>query len=72
MIVKIKCNGPVPHINDIDLDSALRQHVALRGESSASPSLNVDDMPERLVLPCRECTHKVILSRETIRSLLEK
>ena len=34
-IMKVKCNDPAPHVNDIDLDDGLRPTPVLRSKSKA-------------------------------------
>lgn len=64
--IKVKCNGPGHHINEIDLDRALRKTPVARGTNSGR-TLQSKDIPERIVLPCHECTiGKVIITREMI------
>jgi hypothetical protein len=57
-IIKVRCNGLNRHINDVDLDDALREDSIARGKDLSSPAL-----PERIVLRCRECIGKVIVTR---------
>jgi len=61
-IIKIRCNGPRQHVNEVDLGEALREQPIARQINFTSP-----DVPERIVLHCRECTEgKVILTRAMI------
>lgn len=62
-IMKVKCNDPALHVNDIDLDKVMRPTPAFRSRSKpAQPNI-----PERLVLPCQHCTTgKVIITRDMI------
>ena len=61
-IIKVRCNGANRHVNDVDLDKAMREDtIARRTDNSLSP------VPERLILRCRECADgRVILTREMI------
>ncbi len=60
-IIKIKCNGPDKHINEVDLDKALGTTVVSRG----GPTKIERPIPERVVKKCQFCTvGKVILMRE--------
>ena len=60
-IIKIKCNGPDKHINEVDLDKALGTTVVLRG----GPTQIERPIPKRVVKPCQFCTiGKVIITRE--------
>jgi hypothetical protein len=63
-IIKVRCNGPEKHINEVALDKELNTHVVLRlggGES-------LESLPERLQLPCQYCTAgKVIITRAMIQ-----
>jgi hypothetical protein len=61
-IIKIRCNGPKQHVNEVDLGDALREQPIARQINFTSP-----DVPERIVLHCRECTEgRVILTRAMI------
>lgn len=58
-VINVRCNGPNRHVNEVDLDDALRETSTLRSADLFSPST-----PERVVLRCRECTDgKVIVTR---------
>lgn len=59
-IIKVRCNGANKHINEVDLDDALLT-VPIAREIHASSVI-----PERTVLPCRECTGKVIVTRAMV------
>jgi hypothetical protein len=66
-IVKVRCNGSGRHVNEVDLEKALRPEVILRGK----PAKEQPPIPERVVLPCKECTEgKVILTRKMIEDNL--
>jgi hypothetical protein len=63
-IIKIKCNGPNQHVNDIDLGKVLQPTTVVRstllGFRPGPP-----EIPERLVLRCRFCTEgRVVITRE--------
>jgi hypothetical protein len=61
-IIKIKCNGPNKHINEVDLDDALREQPIARLTDASYSS-----MPDRIVLRCRECVDgRVIVTRAII------
>lgn len=61
-VIKVRCNGPNKHVNEVDLDEALRRTATLRGGGGSSSYV-----PERVVLRCRECADgKVILTRAMI------
>ena len=36
-IIKVRCNGPNKHVNQIDLDKALRTAIVLKGRSGQGP-----------------------------------
>ena len=60
--IKVRCNGPLQHVNEVDLGEALRAQPITRNIDFTSP-----DVPDRIVLHCRECTEgKVILTRAVI------
>jgi hypothetical protein len=63
-IVKVRCNGVGKHVNDVDIDKAFTTVLVTKSidHNSQSP-------PERVVLNCRECTGKVIFTREMIAAM---
>ena len=66
-IIKVRCNGPNKHINEIDLGKVLNTAIVLKSQSGQGPQ----SVPDRIVLPCAECTvGKVILTRATIEANL--
>jgi len=68
-MIKIRCNGPQHHVNEVDLDKLLQPTPLVRspGRSRAQSS----DIPERLVRPCKLCTEgRVVISREIIEDHL--
>jgi len=66
-IIKVRCNGPNQHVNDVDLNDALREDSMARKLNLSSPSV-----PERIVLRCRECVDgRVILTRAMIEDAYE-
>ncbi len=57
--IKVKCNGPGKHINQVDVDTCLEKQPVHKGSTAA--------VPERTVLNCQECTEgKVIVTRTMI------
>ena len=61
-VIKVRCNGPNRHVNEVDLDDALREDTITRG-SGRTPASG----PERVVLRCRECVDgRVIVTRAMI------
>lgn len=61
-MIKVRCNGANQHINEVDLDDALREDAIAR-----RPNLSSSSVPERIVLHCRKCTDgKVIVTRMMI------
>ena len=62
-VIKVRCNGPNRHVNEVDLEDALRgDFVTRRTDFSSSSSV-----PERTVLRCHECTDgKVVVTREMV------
>ena len=66
-IVKVRCNGSGKHVNEVDVEKALKTHVVLRGK----PASEHPPIPQRLVLDCQDCSEgKVILTREQIEANL--
>ncbi len=66
-IIKVKCNGPKQHINDVDIEE-LAKRVIIMKRAMDQPSPR---RPERHVLPCKSCTQgKVIVTREMMEENL--
>lgn len=69
-LIKINCNGPIPHLNDMDLDKLLQPATVVRGAQSAHLH---SELPEKLVQKCRFCTEgRVVITREIIQDHLRK
>lgn len=68
-IVKVKCNGPNKHVNEVDLDALLKTTVMVRGPSASD--ILPDDLPNELVKRCRECISDVVITREMLREMLK-
>ena len=67
-IIKVRCNGPNQHVNEVDLDEALREESIARRVDFTQPAV-----PDRIVLRCRECTDgKVILTRAMIEQARQR
>ncbi len=65
-IIKVKCNGPGKHVNDVDIDKLLQQQSVLKGRAP-SPGAAI---PDRLMQSCKVCTEgNVIITREMIETL---
>ena len=61
-VIKVRCNGPNRHVNEVDVDAALREETITREAGAASGSA-----PERVVLRCRECADgRVVVTRAMI------
>jgi len=61
-MLRVRCNAPNKHINEVDLDDLLREDVVARHALSS-----MDSVPERIVLRCHECAEgKVIITRDMI------
>ncbi len=71
-VIKVKCNGPSKHVNEINLDKALGETVVLRGGPEVKQSaLQAGSVPERLVLNCQFWSEgKVILTRDMVEENL--
>ena len=67
-IIKVRCNGPNRHVNEVDLGETLREQPIAR-QVNFSPT----DVPDRIVLHCRECTDgRVILTRAMIEQTRQR
>ena len=68
-LIKVRCNGPEKHVNEVDLDKVLQTDPVLRLAGRAAGH----DLPERLVLPCRQCpAGKVIVTRAMLEDQMGK
>jgi hypothetical protein len=61
----IRCNGPEPHENEVNIDALFTPCFVVRED-------NPDDaLPRRRVLDCKECSSgKVIVTREMVKEKL--
>jgi hypothetical protein len=67
-IIRVRCNGPNRHVNEVDVDDAMRETSTLRTVDYYSSSV-----PERVVLRCRECVDgKVIVTRAMIEDARQR
>jgi hypothetical protein len=63
--LKIRCNGSGQHVNDVDLDSILQPTTVVRTVLAKKPA----DTPDRLVLPCKQCTEgRIVITRQIIEA----
>jgi hypothetical protein len=66
--IKIKCNGPTPHLNEVDLDKLPQPVMVVK---SSQPVHSLPQPPERQVLKCRFCTEgRVVITRKMIQAHL--
>jgi hypothetical protein len=59
--IKVRCNGPEPHVNEIDLEQLLESIFAVRGDM---PDISPDDSEFPLYEYCRRCSGHVIITKE--------
>ncbi len=62
-MMRVRCNGPENHINEVFIDDILKPKAVYRSGSSTPP--------ERTVLNCTRCDSQVIISREMIEQYQE-
>ncbi len=62
-IIKVRCNGADQHVNEVDLDSLEKGVPIARAAGKKAPPA---ELPERYVLRCKDCTAKVIVTRQMI------
>lgn len=65
-LVKIRCNGPNKHVNEVDIDKAQKVVVVAKIIDITARS---SPPPERISLRCRECVGRVIITREMIEDI---
>lgn len=62
--IKVRCNGPERHINDIDLKRLLEPTFVTKGPNQVSSLPNLADVEFPLYEDCRYCSGRVIITRE--------
>jgi hypothetical protein len=62
--IKVRCNGPERHINDIDLERLLEPTFVTKGPDQASRLSNLSDVEFPLYEDCRYCAGRAIITRE--------
>jgi len=62
--IKVRCNGPERHINEIDLERLFQTTFVVRGDNPATRLPNLDDVEFPLYEDCRYCAGQVIITRE--------
>lgn len=66
--IKVRCNGPNKHVNNVDLADALREDSIARRTDLTSSAV-----PERIVLRCHECADgRVIVTQEMIEDARQR
>jgi hypothetical protein len=67
-IIKVRCNGPKQHVNEVDLGVALREQPITR-----QVNFTALDVPDRIVLHCHQCADgRVILTRAMIEQARQR
>lgn len=61
--IKVRCNGPERHINEIDLERLLEPTYVVRGDN---PAINLNNVEFPLYDDCRYCAGQVIITREIV------
>lgn len=62
--IKVRCNGPERHSNEIDLERLLRPTYVSRGDHRPVHLPPLDDIEFPLYDDCRHCDGQVIITRE--------
>jgi hypothetical protein len=62
--IKVRCNGPERHINDIDLERLLEPIFVTKSHNPAPNLTNLNDVEFPLVEDCHYCAGHVIITRE--------
>jgi hypothetical protein len=62
--IKIRCNGPDRHVNEIDLEQLLEPTFVTKGPNQAPRLTNLADVEFPLYEDCRNCAGRVIITRE--------
>jgi hypothetical protein len=62
--IKVRCNGPENHINEIDLEWLLERTFVVKGPNPAPSLHNLDDLEFPFYVDCRYCAWRVIITRE--------
>jgi len=65
--IKVRCNGPNHHVNEVDVDDLVRATHTVRFAGPDPESPYPLDIADRSVLRCVSCTEgKVVITREMI------
>jgi len=62
--IKVRCNGPERHINEIDLERLLDSTFVVKGGAPDSRLANLEDVEFPLYEDCRYCAGRVIITHE--------
>lgn len=62
--IKVRCNGPERHINEIDLERLFKPTFVVKGGNPVTGFPNLDDVGFPLYEDCRYCNGHVIITRE--------
>jgi len=67
-IIKVRCNGPDKHVNDVDIDKLTTPTTVLKISGSDPPGqADEPDLPASYELECKFCTEgRVVVTREMI------
>ncbi len=65
-MIKITCNGPGKHVNDVDVDKLLQQYLVVKERARSSEAV----IPDKLTRHCNVCTKgRIVITREMIETL---
>jgi hypothetical protein len=62
--IKVRCNGPDRHANEIDLERLLEPTFVTKSDNPASRLPNLADVEFPLYEDCRYCAGRIIITRE--------
>jgi hypothetical protein len=62
--IKVRCNGPERHINEIDLERLLDPTFVVKGGAPDNRLANLEDVEFPLYEDCRYCAGRVIITQE--------
>ena len=62
--IKIRCNGPERHVNEIDFERLIEPIFVVKGHNTPHTQPDLDDVEFPLYEDCRYCVGRIIITRE--------
>lgn len=72
-IIRIKCNGPGKHLNEVNLKELLSDDIVLREYKSNDDCFEGINIQNRYIKRCKRCVEgEIIITRDMIEKVLKK